>query len=86
MVRKRSKAHILRRRQVHPIVHQAHAGFVLSRDQPEGALGIHCALILKFHVVGFIKAVFQIGDHAPEHLKGFPLGGDNTFGFPAAGW
>lgn len=65
-------------------MHQAHAGFVLPRDQPEGALGIHCALILKFHVVGFIKAVFQVGDHAPEHLKGFPPGSDNAIPVNAA--
>ena len=54
------------------------------RDQPECTLGIHCALILKFHVVSFIKAVFQIGDHAPEHLKGLPLGGDNAIPVNAA--
>ena len=54
------------------------------RDQPEGTLGIHCALILKFHVVSFINAVFQIGDHAPEHLKGFPLGSDNAIPANAA--
>ena len=65
-------------------MHQAHAGFVLTRDQPEGALGIHRALILKFHVVGFIKAVFQVEDHAPEHLKGLSLGGDNAIPVNAA--
>ena len=54
------------------------------RDQSEGALGIHCALILTFHVVGFIKAVFQVGDHAPEHLEGLPLGSDNTIPVNAA--
>ena len=65
-------------------MHQAHAGFVLPWDQPEGALGIHRALILKFHVVCFIKAVLQVGDHAPEHLKGLPLGSDNTIPVNAA--
>ena len=75
---------VLYSQQIKPTVHQAHTGFDLPREQPEGALGIHRALILKFHVVGFIKPVFQVGDHAPEHLKGLPLGGDNTIPVNAA--
>ena len=50
-------------------MHQAHAGFVLPWNQPEGALGIHRALILKFHVVGFIEPVFQVGDQVKVLVK-----------------
>ena len=37
---------VLYNQQINPIVHQAHTGFGLPREQPESALRIHRAIIL----------------------------------------
>ena len=60
-------------RQVDPVVHQAHAGFVLPGNQTVGTFPIDRAFVLDLHAIGFIKAVFQIGDNTAKGLQSLPL-------------
>ena len=60
-------------RQVDPVVHQAHAGFVLPGNQTVGTFPIDRAFVLDLHAIGFIKAVFQIGDNTAQGLQSLPL-------------
>lgn len=64
---------ILSTRQVDPVVHQAHAGFVLPWNQTVGTFPIDRAFVLDLHAIGFIKTVFQIGDNAAQGLQSLPL-------------
>ena len=59
--------------QVDPVVHQAHAGFVLPGNQTVGTFPIDRAFVLDLHAIGFIKAVFQIGDNTAQGLQSLPL-------------
>lgn len=64
---------ILSTRQVDPVVQQAHAGFVLPGNQTVGTFPIDRAFVLELHAIGFIKAVFQIGDDTAQGLQSLPL-------------
>ena len=64
---------ILSTRQVDPVVQQAHAGFVLPGNQTVGTFPIDRAFVLELHAIGFIKAVFQIGDDKAQGLQSLPL-------------
>ena len=55
--------------QVDPVVHQAHAGFILPGNQTVGTFPIDRAFVLDLHAIGFIKAVFQIGDRKSTRLN-----------------
>ena len=59
--------------QVDPVVHQAHAGFILPGNQTVGTFPIDRAFVLDLHAIGFIKAVFQIGDNTAQGLQSLPL-------------
>ena len=59
--------------QVDPVVHQAHAGFILPGNQTVGTFPIDRAFVLDLHAIGFIKAVFQIGDDTAQGLQSLPL-------------
>ena len=67
----------LRTRQINPVVHQAHAGFVLPRHKTISTIAVHRPFILNLHTVSLIKAVFDIGENTPERLQRLTLGGDN---------
>ena len=67
----------LRTRQINPVVHQAHAGFVLPRHKTISTIAVHRPFILNLHTVSLIKAVFDIGENTAEGLQRFPLGRDD---------
>lgn len=60
-------------RQVNPVVHQAHAGFVLPGNQAVGTFPVHSPFVLNLHSIRLIEAVFQVGNDTPQGLKRLPL-------------
>ena len=67
----------LRTRQINPVVHQAHAGFVLPRHKVVSTIAVYRPFILNLHTISLIKAVFNIGENTPERLQCLTLGGNN---------
>ena len=60
-------------RQVNPVVHQAHAGFVLPGNQAVGTFPVHGPFVLNLHAIRLIEAVFQVGNDTAERLQRLPL-------------
>ena len=59
--------------QVDPVVHQAHAGFVLPGNQAVGTFPVHGPFVLNLHAIRLIEAVFQVGTDTAERLQRLPL-------------
>ena len=60
-------------RQINPVVHQAHAGFVLPGYHVVGTFPVHGPLVLNLHAIRLIEAVFQVGNDTAERLQRLPL-------------
>ena len=70
--------------QIYPVVHQAHAGFVLPGNQTVGTFVVHRPFVLNLHTIGFVKTVFQVGDNAAKRLQRLSLAGDDQVTVNAA--